>query len=301
MRRLPPLHALRAFEAAARLSSVTAAAEELRVSHSAVSQHIKSLEAYFKKDLFIRKGRRIAPTPSARAFLSDIKSAFDLIAISSDQFDARSNEISLTVNTTPSFALRWLIPKASEFQIANPKIRLIVHTSEKDGINHLDQSYDFVIRRFPMEARGHKCFSLIDDINTPLVSPAYLATHKIDSIDDLTNLTLLHMKSRPEAWRRWFAKHTTLDTDVIRGPFLDHFFLTLQSAISGVGVALGPLCMVEEDLAEGRLITPLPDKILKGPGFHILVRSDKSLNRYQQEFLTYLFRVAGKEPPKSLV
>ena len=146
MRRLPPLNALRAFEAAARLSSVTAAAEELGVSHSAVSQQLKLLEEHFGQKMFDRKGRRIEPTQAAQALLNDVKAAFDLIAVGSEQFAARSSEITLTINATPSFALRWLIPKTSEFQLKNPGFKILVHTSEKDSIAYVDQPFDIIIR-----------------------------------------------------------------------------------------------------------------------------------------------------------
>lgn len=300
MRQLPPLNALRSFEAAARLASVTAAAEEMRVSHSAVSQQIKLLEEFFGQELFIRKGRSIAPTPNAVALLSDISAAFDLISIGAQRLMAQASEATISVNTTPSLALRWLIPKTSAFQIANPTINVLVQTAEADSIEHLNQPYDLIVRRFPMEKRGYRCFPLIADISTPLASPAYLEDHQIRSPEDLLPLTLLHMKSRPEAWRRWFAKHTDLDSDVIRGPFLDHFFLTLQSAISGLGVALGPLCIVEEDLEAGRLIAPLPDLTINGPGFHVLVREDQVVNHHLRKLLRALYEAAGRSFPKSL-
>ena len=298
MRRLPPLNALRAFEAAARHSSVTAAAEELHVSHSAVSQQVMLLEQHFGQKLFERKGRRITPTPAAQAFLNDLRSAFDLIAVGSQQLAARSQGVRLSVNTTPSFALRWLIPKTSDFQLANPAIHVTVETSEKDGIDHLDQPYDVIIRRFPMERRGYGCFPLVDDISTVLASPAFLEQHPIKTVEDLRPLPLLHMKSRPEAWRRWFAQHGNRDSDVIAGPSLDHFCLTLQSAISGLGVALGPLCMVEEDLAANRLVAPLPDKTLRGPGFHMLVRENKTLARHREALAAALLGAAGRSAPR---
>ena len=113
MRRLPPLNAVKAFEAAARLSSVTAAAEELRVSHSAVSQQIKQLEDWFGQKLFSRPGRRIEPTAAALSYLEDVRAALDRIALASEQLANRGSRRVLTINCTPSFALRWLIPRTA--------------------------------------------------------------------------------------------------------------------------------------------------------------------------------------------
>src|SRR5438874_8278739 len=112
MRKLPSLNALRAFEATARSASVTRAAADLGVSHSAVSQQIKTLEEYFGQTLFLRRGRRIQPTEEAQLLLEELRMAFDRIAIACDQFDMRSGKTTITVNATPSFAMRWLIPKS---------------------------------------------------------------------------------------------------------------------------------------------------------------------------------------------
>jgi LysR family glycine cleavage system transcriptional activator len=152
-----------------------------------------------------------------------------------------------------------------------------------------------------MTRRGHYCLPLIQDISTPLVSPAFLKTHPVTTVADLAGVPLLHMKSRPDAWQRWFARHSTLDTDTIHGPALDHYFLTLQSAVSGLGAALGPLVMVEEDLAAGRLVTPFPDKTIRGAGFHVLVREAGATKRHQQAFLTALYQSMGRPVPRKAV
>src|SRR5262245_56961163 len=163
MRKMPPLHALRAFEAAARHASVTQAAEELGVSHSAVSQQVRSLEEYFGQPLFHRNGRRVEPTEQARALLDDIRTAFDRIAVAAEQFNARNGNAVITVNTTPSFAMRWLIPRSSTFQIENPSVSVVVETSTSDGIDHLTKNYDFIFRRAPMERIDHRCRKVLDD------------------------------------------------------------------------------------------------------------------------------------------
>ncbi len=294
MRKLPPLHALRAFEATARHASVTVAATELSVSHSAVSQQIKQLEQYFGQSMFIRIGRRVTPTPAAEAFLSDVKEAFDRIATGADQFSLKSSEIHITINTTPSFAMRWLIPATSQFQQTHLATKLLISTSSSDGIDNLYEPYDFIVRRAPMEKSGYSCVKLLSDAMTPLLTPSLLGARPGLTVDDLKRFTLLHMKSRPDAWRRWLGNFGDIRSDVVPGPFFDHFFLSLQAAINSFGVALGPLCLVEQDLAEGRLIAPFRDKCLEGPGFHLLYRQSTIGNRHRQAFLDVLLEEADR-------
>lgn len=284
MRKLPPLHALRAFEAAARHASVTAAASELNVSHSAISQQLKQLEQYFGQKMFMRSGRSVVPTPAAEAFLIDVKEAFDRIATGAEQFSLKSSEVNITINTTPSFALRWLIPATSRFQQDHLTVKLLVSTSTSDAIDNLYEPHDFIVRRSSMEKPGYTCINLLSDAMTPLIAPM-LTTRIPRSVEDLKQHTFLHMKSRPDAWKRWLTKFSTLQSEVVPGPYFDHFFLSLQAAISGFGVALGPLCLVEDDLKEGRLIAPFSDQLLEGPGFHLLYRQDALLNRHKRAFL----------------
>lgn len=288
MRRLPPLRALRTFEAAARLASVTAAAEELNVSHSAVSQLIKQLEEYFGQKLFRRSGRGIEPTPEAAAYLEDVKACLDRIAIASEQLTQRSRGRVLKVNATPSFAMRWLIPQSAAFQLDNPSIELRISTSTSDGIEHLSDPVDFIIRRDVMARTNHVCRRFLDDVSTAVVSPSLLARQQLRDPRDLLKVPLLHLRSRPDAWRRWFTMSDVDTPDAIAGPFFDHFFLSLQAAINGLGAAIGPYALIEDDLTAGRLVPPFPDRSIVGPGFHVLYRTTTVKERAGRIFLDWL-------------
>lgn len=289
MRKLPPLNALKAFEASARLSSVTAAAEELGVSHSAVSQQISQLEAYFGQQLFARPGRRVEPTPAALALLEDVRSALDRLAIASEQLTRRGSNRILTINATVSFTQRWLIQRIVTFQDRCPNIEVRVSASASDGIGHLDIPFDFIVRREPMERPGYQCRKLADDSVTPLISPSLLAKYpQLARPEGLISLKLLHMSSRPDAWKRWLTAHGVPVQDTLDGPFFDHFFLSLEAASWGMGAALAPLTLVRDDLAAGRLVAPFADQTLDGPGFHLLYRTEIETDRSGQKFLQWL-------------
>jgi LysR family transcriptional regulator, glycine cleavage system transcriptional activator len=288
MRRLPPLRALRTFEAAARLASVTAAAEELNVSHSAVSQQIKQLEEYFGQKLFKRSGRGIEPTPEAAAYLEDLKACLDRIAIASEQLTQRNRGRVLKVNATPSFAMRWLIPRTAAFQLDNPSIDLRISTSTSDGIEHLNEPVDFIIRRDVMARANHVCRRFLDDVSTVVVSPALFEKQRLRDPHDLLKVPLLHLRSRPDAWRRWFKVSEVNTPDAIAGPFFDHFFLSLQAAINGLGAAIVPHVLIQDDLSSGRLVRPFPDRNIVGPGFHVLYRTAAVKEHAGRIFLDWL-------------
>ncbi|SDR45203.1 transcriptional regulator, LysR family [Rhizobiales bacterium GAS113] len=300
MRKLPSLNALRAFEAAARHESVTQAAEELGVSHSAVSQQVRSLEEHLGQMLFHRNGRRVEPTETARVLLEEVRSAFDRIAIAVGQFSARSGNATITVNATPSFAMRWLIPRSSAFQLENPTVSVVVETSASDAIDHLTKSYDFIFRRAPMHKTDHSCIKLLDDHSTAVMSPQLVSTMRCEAPDDLKQGVLLHLKSRPDAWRLWFEASGISTIDSPPGPYYEHFFLSLQAAISGLGIAVGPLCFVEDDLASNRLVAPFPEQILAGPGFHVLYPSIAMRSRHHRAFLDALLLAARTGSPSSI-
>ncbi len=297
MRRLPPLNPLRAFEAAARLSSVSAAAEELCVSHSAVSQQIRQLEHYFGQRLFSRPGRRVEPTPAALAYLEDVRAALDRISISSERFREGRLHRFLSLNATPSFALRWLIPKTAEFQIANPSIQLRMSTSTTDSIDQLDAPYDFIFRRDAMVREAYSCRRILDDVAMPVISPTLAARQPIQSPADLLNCTLLHARLRPNAWKQWFEVAGLPMPETTGGSFLDNIYLSIEAAITGVGAAIAPLVLVEDDLRSGRLIAPFPEISLEGPGFHVLYRDEAARERGGRAFLRWLQLATGVEIP----
>jgi LysR family glycine cleavage system transcriptional activator len=293
MRRLPPLRALKVFEAVARHMSVTGAADELCVSHSAVSQQVKVLEEYFGQPLFRRSGRGIVPTPEASAFLEDVRACLDRLAIASEQLTRRTVGRVLKINATPSFAMRWLIPQTSSFQLANPSIELRISTSATDEIDQLGEPYDFIVRRNVMSRSDHACQRIADDVSTVLASPALLDKYQIDDPRDLLAVPLLHLKSRPDAWKRWFRANDIAIGETIAGLYFDHFFLSLQAAINGLGAAIGPFALVQDDLESRRLIAPFPERTLVGPGFHVLYRTSTLKDRAGRLFLDWLVGHAG--------
>lgn len=283
MRRLPPLKALRAFEAAARHESVTRAARELNVSHSAVSQHIKALEHHFGQKLFHKKGNGLELSPKARTFLHDVRQSFDLLAVASENLSSSDILNRIRINSTPSFAMRWLIPRIAEFQKTHPKIEVRIETSDTDEIENITDNFDLIIRRYPMKRPGMACDRLMDDEAIAVVYPQMIQDLNIQDPHDLLNGNLLHIKSRISAWPNWFRKAGIQSNETLKGQVFDHFFLSLEAAINGSGIALAPKAMVTLDLHEGRLENAFPDISIIGSGFYGLYNAqDRSAHNVKR-------------------
>ena len=268
--RLPPLKALRVFEAAVRTGSLTLAAEELHITHSAVSQQIKLLEEHFGQVLLVRGPRGVAPTAQAKTFYEEVRASLDRIGLAAEHLSQSGAVRTLRINTTPSIAMRWLIPRLSSFQIENPRVQVLVTTSTTESIDHLKDPCDVIVRREAMTRPGFECERFLDDVSGPLASAHYLANASITHPRDCLQSTLLHLSGRMTAWSRWLNLAGVATPQQLPGPVYEHFFLSLQAASTDLGIAIGSLALVDDDLATGRLVRLFPQWVLRDPGFHML-------------------------------
>jgi LysR family glycine cleavage system transcriptional activator len=255
-RRLPPLNAVRAFEAAARLGSFTAAAGELFVTHGAISRQVQALEAWTGVSIFDRVGRRVRLTEAGRSYLSAIQPALDGIAAATQRLAETTTERRLVVNALPTFTMRWLLPRLTQFQLRFPSVELRLVTSDRPLSPAIDE-FDVAVRREPALLTGCRSAPFLAECEFPVCSPALLARAPLAKPEDLGGHTLLEADTRPQAWASWL-KAAGLPVGIAgRRQRFDHFYLTLQAAVDGLGVALGSQPIVGADLASGRLIAPL--------------------------------------------
>lgn len=268
--KLPPLKALRVLEAAARTGSLTLAAQELHITHSAVSQQIKLLEQYFGKPLFVRVARGVEATAAAKILVDEVRSSLDRIGLAAEQFAQSGVSRTLRVNTTPSIAMRWLIPRLSLFQIDNPRVQVLITTSTSDAISHLHEPFDLIIRRDAMVRSGFTCERFLDDVSGPVVSAGYLERVAIQTPSDCMGAALLHLSTRKDAWPRWLRQAGVDAPPRVQGTVFEHFFLSLQAASNDLGIAIGSLALVEDDVKSGRLVRLFPECVIQDPGFHML-------------------------------
>jgi len=253
-RRLPPLNAVRVFEAAARLESFTAAAEELFVTHGAVSRQVAQLESWLGHDLFERRGRRVVLTALGRSYLSEVSAALDRLALATAEQLKASRQQVIRVNAPTTFALRWLLPQLSGFQLTHPSIEVRLNTSD-EPIDRVREPFDVAIRGGEQKPAGYVVTEFLTEVRLPVCSPKVLQAHPIHEVSDLARHTLLHTATYPELWAQWLAAcgNPQLSAQSLQ---LDHFYLTLQAAIDGLGIAMGPTALVALDVKEGRLVFP---------------------------------------------
>ena len=265
-RRLPPLNALRAFEAAARHLSFTRAASELNVTQAAISHQIKALEDHLGLSLFRRLNRALMLTEQGQTLFPAVRDALDRLAEAAARLRAREAGGTLTVSTLPSFAVKWLVPRMSHFQDRHPDIDLRISAKEylvdfaRDGI-------DVAIRFGRGEWPGVRVEWMADEALTPVCSPVLLSG--LRSPGDLAHATLLHEDMLPlgsfPTWETWLAAAGVDGVDASRGPRFSHTHLMLQAAMDGRGVALGQMLIVAERCrrrpAGGAVLVPAADRL----------------------------------------
>lgn len=255
---LPPLNAVRAFAAAARHQSFSRAAEELHVSHSAVSRHIKLLEERLGAQLFERRTRQSVLTPQGKVFYEQVNEALTQIANAATALTRSAAQRKVTINVRPSFAVRWLIPRLPEFMALHPDIKpqVLTRTQPPDPSG---ETFDVVIRR------GHSGWLpaiqpqvLLEDDLLLVAAPSLLQCVPLDSVHDLAWHKLLSGRTRSSDWQTW-AKHVGIKRWGTPPTLqFDHMHLVLQAAVDGLGVALCPTSLLGKDLLTGRLVCPLP-------------------------------------------
>ncbi len=258
-RRLPPLNALRAFEAAARHLSFTKAAEELFVTQAAISHQVKALEAALDLQLFRRLNRRLMLTDAGQLYLPALTEAFDAIDTATTRLRADENAGRLVVSVANSLAAKWLLPRLPRFRERHPEIEVEISAADRlvdFGRDNVDMAIRYGLGRYP----GLRVDPLMKDTNFPVCSPGLLAgTVPLREPGDLRRHSLLHDNvstfDAPD-WSKWLAAVGVTGVRADRGQRYSHSSLVIQAAIDGQGIALGRSTLVALDLEAGRLVQP---------------------------------------------
>ena len=277
-RRLPPLNALPDFEAAARYLSFTKAAEELHVTHGAVSRQVKSLEDYLGLSLFRRLNRALRLTDEGQAYARSVREILDLLAEATQRLRTSREASGLTVSTTYSFTSGWLVPRLGRFRALHPEIdvRLLANDEVMD---FAQDNVDLAIRYGRGQYPGLAAERLMGDDYAPVASPALLkGRYPLKKPADLRHHVLLHEEGTEVDWRMWLAAAGVEGVDASRGPIFSHSTMATQAAIRGEGVTLGRTAIIEEELAAGQLVR-LFDLRLKAEMAYYIVCPLRALER----------------------
>jgi LysR family glycine cleavage system transcriptional activator len=315
--RLPPLNALKAFEATARLLSVKKAAAELSVTPAAVSHQIKALEEYLAVQLFYRRNRALELTEAARAGLPKLREGFESLAQAVDRLRAYKGGGMLMVSAAPSFAARWLMPRLHHFLESKPDIdvrvsaRLRQPSSDARRGGHAERATleawladsDIAILYGRGDYPDFKVDKLIPLSLTPICSPR-LVTHPQHPLlrpEDLRHHLLLHddtgdLYDGVSFWEVWLKAAGVDDVDLKRGPHFSHAVLAFEAAIEGHGVVATMPVLAESDLNAARLVTPFALHVPLPSAYYLVCRTEAAARPDVAAFREWLLEEAAREP-----
>jgi LysR family glycine cleavage system transcriptional activator len=258
-RSIPPLNALKAFEAAARHSSFRDAAQELHVSHSAISHHIKHLEVFLSMDLFIRTARAVELTQNGRSYYPVLRDAFDRISEGTKTLLYPKSENIITLQTYSTFAVRWLIPRLEKFYAQYPNYQIRLLTSQQNPDFERDD-IDLALY-IGKETRTDLHYEvLLSPFLFPVCSPKLMqGENTLKTPDDLVNHTILQVYPSEDDWHVWLNENNVENVNPDSGLRFDSYDHAIATAIRGLGVALATKPYVAADMEANLLVSPFPD------------------------------------------
>ncbi len=288
MARLPPLNWLRAFEASARALSFTAAAEELSMTQSAVSQQIKSLESAMGRALFLRRARGLELTDEGRGYLPTVQAAFAMLEEGTTVLQSRNHPDVLELQVNLSFALYWLTPRLSQFMEENPGVQLNLATS----VWHEERASDAASVQIVFglgKREGINGRRLTRDSIFPVCTPK--VARQIKSLDDLRKQRLFDLPGTAQSWGAWFKAHP--DGGTVPVPTVHRastWALSVEWAKRGLGVALAHETIANDLLASGELVRPFDFSIPLKEAYYLIAPEGTRTRHASKVFKDWLLR-----------
>ncbi|MEO3430835.1 transcriptional regulator GcvA [Pelagibius sp. CAU 1746] len=296
--RLPPLHSLRLFEAAGRCLSFKQAAEELHLTPSAISHGIRTLEDWLGVQLFLRGRGALRLTPAGAAYLPRVQAALAQLAEATEAVPGRRPSGRLSLSVAPSFGVRWLIPRLADFDSQHPDIEVALDSLQRQ-IDFPRDGVDLAIRMGRDDWPGLAAVKLVTEQLVPVAAPHLAAG--LESPADLAGRALLRVTSVTEDWAAWAAKAGVEGLDLDRGLRFDSIDMALEAAAEGLGIALGRQPLIDNDLAEGRLVTVLGPPQPADTSYWLLAGPDSLARPEVLAFRDWICSALGADPAPAFV
>jgi len=258
LRKLPPLNAVRAFEAAARHVSFSKAAKELFVTHGAISKQVAMLETWLGVSLFKRNQSHLMLTEEGKTFMASVTPALDRISVSAMQLMDQTQPLVIRVNAPPTFTMRWLIPRISAFQRRREGLEVKLTTST-EPIDFEARQYDLAIRGALQPFANMQSVPFMTETIVPICHPDLLDGGALSTPKGLESQTLISYDTEPVSWQQWregIEHNKWSDLSHQSTLQFEQMYFALQAAIEGLGVVLVPLFLVADDIIAGRLCAP---------------------------------------------
>ncbi|MBL8265171.1 transcriptional regulator GcvA [Steroidobacter sp.] len=268
LRFLPSMISLQAFETAARHLSFSKAAEELSLTQSAVSQQMRTLETLLRVKLFHRTKSRLSLTEAGLAYLPEVRQCLSrLEAATLELMSHQGIGGVLNLAILPTFGTRWLIPRMSSFAQAHPHV-MVNFSTRAVKFDFATERLDAAIHFGEVAWPGVIAHRLMGE-NVVMVSAPSLQK-RLRSLKDLSHHTLLQHTTRPYAWQEWLNAVGVQDVNPMKGPRFEHFSMVIQAAVAGLGVAILPEFLVEQELAAGELVQPFDRPVRSAHAYHLV-------------------------------
>jgi LysR family transcriptional regulator, glycine cleavage system transcriptional activator len=290
-RRIPSLISLQAFESAARLGRMTAAATELSVTPSAISRQVKNLEGRLNLKLFEGTKNNPVVTEIGKSLLATLTSSFDQISLAIDNLQNRESN-TLSVGCYNTFTAKWLLPRMHALSITDPHMEVTLSTDHKIDAQCLSK-YDVIILAEPTgyaQADEAERTILFSEWLGPVMSPQLRKQSVIECADDILNFPLLSTKTRPDAWSSWACAISTRNTKMVKKLEYQHYYFTIEAALQGLGVCIAPWHLVFEDIKKKNLIAPLN---FRQSNMHYVALTHKNPRPVVRSFCSWLSNQAS--------
>jgi LysR family glycine cleavage system transcriptional activator len=268
--RLPPLNAVRAFEAAARHQSFTRAAQELNVSQGAISRQVMILEDNLGKQLFRRLHREVQLTADGDSYFRAVQHALGILDAATAKTSTHGTDNTLNIKSLPTFAMRWLIPRLADFSVHHPSIRVRMTTSHELA-DFEREDVDAAVGYGHGNWKRLEAELLFNETIVPVCAPRLSGGGRPPrKPQELASFVLLHSMHRPARWRQWLDAVGVTDVRADDGPQFENSGMVCQAALDGLGIAIADLAFVKDDLAAGRLIVPFDFPLYRSIGYYLV-------------------------------
>ncbi|MFC3616534.1 LysR family transcriptional regulator [Lutimaribacter marinistellae] len=293
-RLLPSISALSALEALDRLGSASAVAEEMALTQSAVSRQLQGLERQLGVELVKRDRKRLSLTQAGQDYVVQIRTALSQIATASLSLQVAPLGGTLNLAILPTFGMRWLMPRLPEFTRLHPDVTINMSTRLRP-FSFASEPFDAAIHFGTPDWPGTEALLLRTEKVLPVCAPGLLPHGAPRNPADLLKLPLLHIQTRPTAWADWFAAMKVTTRAPLPGMMHDQFSTITQAALHGLGLALMPDYLVEQDLATGRLVAAHPDAVEARGAYYLVWPQTRSADETLRLFRHWLASQAQTE------
>lgn len=276
---------MRLFEAAGRHLSFKTAAEDLNITPSAISHGVQALEEWLGVELFVRGNRSLMLTEAGAVYLPQVQAALDMLARASESVPGRKPTGRLAVSVPPTFGMRWLLPRLRRFNERHPGIEVTVDTSHS-RVEFARDGIDIAIRMGKGDWPGLHATCLVREKLVPVCAPQLAA--RIRTAADLGKTSLLHVIRAEEDWAAWSALAGVEISYITGGLRFDTIQMAIEAAVDGLGVVLGRLPLIEQDLATNRLVQVLGPPRVCSTGYWLVVQRESIVRPEVNSFRNWI-------------